>query len=131
MPAYETDEQIYSVFEELNALVLEDEAIKRKMEKSKISIKYEISDPDAMIWTDANGMVTGEEADKKAVITMVFPADVFHQYYLQKISPTSLMRMKEVSIKGSLTKLAAMGKLADKLFNCYPELCKKHGIQID
>lgn len=131
MPAYETDEQIYNIFTELNSLVSEDEKVKRKMEKSKVSIKYLISEPDAMIWTDANGMVTGEQADKEAAITMIFPAEIFHQYYLQKISPTNLMRMKEVSVKGNLTKLAAMGSLANKLFKAYPDLCKKHGIQTD
>ncbi len=131
MPVFKDDSQFYDVLGELMKEVILDPKIKRKLEKTKLTMKFITSDPDTRVWINHDQVVTGDDADKDAAITLSFPADLAHQFYLKQLSVGDVLKFKEVKMKGMLPKLMSLLPLLNFVFDKYPEQCEKHGVPVD
>jgi hypothetical protein len=131
MPIFKDDIQFYNVFGALMEEVILGPKVKRKLEKTKLTLKFITSDPDTRVWINHDQVVTGDEADKDAAITLSFPADLAHKFYLKQLSVGEVLKFKEVKMKGMLPKLMSLLPLLTLVFDKYPEQCQKHGIPVD
>ena len=128
MTIFQDEGQLYEVFGGLWNEMLADEKFSKKLMKNKLTMKFITKDPDGCMWIAHDKVLTGDEADQAALITMELPADMAHEFWLDKLNLGSALKSPDVKIKGPLPKLMAMLPLLKRVYKTYPEHCKKHGL---
>ena len=128
MPVFKDDEQTYEVFGGLWKEVLAESKLSEKLRKMKLTMKFITKKPDGCMWICHDQVLTGPEADRDAVITMELPADMAHEFWLDKLNLGSALSSNEVKVRGPLPKLMGLLPMLKFVYKKYPEHCKKHGL---
>jgi len=128
MPVFKDEEQTYEVFGGLWREVLQEKKLSEKLRKTKLTMKFITKDPHGCTWIAHDRVLTGPEADRDAVITMELPADMAHQFWLDKLNLGSALSSNEVKVKGPLPKLMGLLPMLKFVYEKYPEHCKKNGL---
>ncbi len=128
MPIFQDEGQVYEVFGGLWKELLAEEKFSARLKKSKLTLKFIIKEPDACMWVAHDRVLTGEEANLDALITMQLPADMAHNFWLDKLNLGSALMSPGVKVKGPSPKLMAMLPLLKSVYKKYPEYCKKYGL---
>jgi len=118
MPVFKDEEQTYEVFGGLWREVLAESKLSEKIRKMKLTMKFITKNP----------VLTGPEADQAAVITMELPADMAHQFWLDKLNLGTALSSNEVKVRGPLPKLMGLLPMLKFVYKKYPEHCEKHGL---
>ena len=80
------------------------------------------------MWIAHDRVLSGSEADQDAVITMELPADMAHEFWLDKLNLGKALSSNEVKVKGPLPKLMGLLPMLKFVYKKYPEHCTKHGL---
>jgi hypothetical protein len=128
MPIFQDESQLYEVFGGLWKELLSDEKFSARLKKNKLRLKFITTDPDSVMWIAHDRVLTGEEANLDALITMELPADLAHQFWLDKLNLGSALKSPEVRVKGPLPKVMSLFPLLKSVYKVYPEQCRKHGL---
>jgi hypothetical protein len=128
MPVFKDEEQTYEVFGGLWREVLAESKLSEKIRKKKLTMKFITKNPDGCMWICHDRVLTGPEADQAAVITMELPADMAHQFWLDKLNLGTALSSNEVKVRGPLPKLMGLLPMLKFVYKKYPEHCEKHGL---
>lgn len=97
------------------------------LKASGIQIKFEISDPGAVIWVGPDGIEFGEQG-LKPDITMTLSADTCHAYWKKEISLPVALAKRKIKSKGNIAKVMKLLPLVKPAYDFYPEYMAKHGL---
>ena len=128
MPVFRDAEQTYEVFGGLWQEVLAESKLSEKLRKMKLTMKFITRNPDGCMWIAHDRVLTGPEADQDAIITMELPANMAHEFWLDKLNLGQALSSNEVKVRGPLPKLMGLLPMLKFVYKKYPEHCKKHGL---
>jgi len=131
MPVFRDAEQTYEVFGGLWQEVLAESKLSEKLRKMKLTMKFITRNPDGCMWIAHDRVLTGPEADQDAIITMELPANMAHEFWLDKLNLGQALSSNEVKVRGPLPKLMGLLPMLKFVYKKYPEHCKKHGLPIE
>ena len=114
-----------------NGLIFET-VLGRELRNHRISILYEITDPDLSMYIDWNGAVFGKAAKaKKPAITQRMSSDTVHKFLLKKIDMAKAVSTQQIKARGAVTKLLRLLPLLDPVQEKYPAYCRKYDLPMN
>ena len=131
MPIFQNEDHLYEVFGGLWKELLAEEKFNARLKKSKLTLKVSTKEPVGCMWVAHDKVLTGDEANLNALITLELPADMAHSFWLDKLNLGDALKSPEVKVKGPLPKLMAMLPLLKSVYKKYPEYCKKYGLPLE
>ena len=135
MPIFESTEKMKTVLGGLFNALLDDPVVGPKYLKSKIVIKYNITNPNATMWmTPADGTrgeVIWGSSDLKADVEMTLSGDTCHSFWLRHISMPIALAKGLVKTKGPMPKVLKLLPLLKPAFEMYPEHASAHGLPVE
>lgn len=135
MPVFESKQKLQDVLGELFTTLLGDPVMGPKFTKANVTIKYNITGPDATMWIfpgkDPSESVVWGSVDTKADVEMTLSGDTCHKFWLKHISMPVALAKGLVKTKGPLPKVLKLLPLLKPAYEMYPEHAKSHGLSIE
>ena len=132
MPVYGSAEQLNALVKELFEEIFDDEIVGPKLRKSKLVIRYDVSDPDTTVWVDTTqSRVAFGEYEHPASIQLAMKGDTFHAFMSQNATIPDLVGKKEVKVIGSLAKVMKLLPLVKKAYEDYPRIARNHNVSVE
>ena len=76
-------------------------------------------------------VLTGDAANRDAVITMELSGDTVHAFWLKKLKLPVALATRKIKSKGPIPKVLKILPFLKPVFELYPQYCQKHGLAID
>lgn len=133
MAVFSNTDKMYEVLGSLFNTLLKDPSAGPKFLESEIVIKFDINNPDGIIWlsNEDNGKVVTGSADIDATIEMQLSGDTCHKFWLQDISMPVALSKGLIKAKGPLPKVLKLLPLLKPAYAAYPSIADEHGLSID
>ncbi|MFZ5591526.1 MAG: SCP2 sterol-binding domain-containing protein [Bacillota bacterium] len=129
MPIFQDSAQMYAVLGQLWQQLLDHPEQGSKFKQTGLSIKFNLTAPDGVIWIDAQKVHCGPLAGR-ADVEMTLSADTAHAFWLKKISLPTALATKQIVARGAMNKVMKMLPLLKPLYEAYPEICRQHGLPL-
>ena len=97
------------------------------IKKADIQIKFDISEPTAVIWVGPDGIEFGEQG-LKADITMTLSGDTAHSFWKKDLSLPVALAKRKIKSKGNISKVMKLLPVVKPAYELYPEYMAKHGL---
>ena len=124
MAVYTSDTQLYSCFKALfNKIEEEDSTASESLLKSKLSIRFQCSEPTAAITIDARKKplnIAYGSAGNKPTLDISLSADTLHEILLGEIGLSKAMGSGRMKPKGPIWKSVALEPLLHDAQKLYP-----------
>ena len=130
MPTFENAEKMLEMLVPLWEYVISETEFGPKLKEYDISYKFIIKDPNAYLWVGHDKVVTGDEANQDAVITMELSGDTVHNFWLKKIKLPVALATRKIKSKGPIPKVLKILPYLKPVYEQYPKFCEKYGISI-
>ncbi|MGB9499779.1 MAG: hypothetical protein ACKVE4_08510 [Dissulfuribacterales bacterium] len=117
--------------EDLWKYIVFESGIGEKMKEYGVSYKYILTEPDGYLYVDPETVITGEEANRKAVITMEMSGDNVVKFWTKQLSLPVALATRKIKTKGPIPKVLKMLPALNPVHEIFPEYCKKHNISLD
>ena len=132
MAVYASAEQLNALVKELFEEIFDDEIVGPKLKKSKLVIRYDVSDPDTTVWVDTTqSRVAFGDYERPASIQLAMKGDTFHAFMSKNATIPDLVGKKEVKVIGSLAKVMKLLPLVKKAYEDYPRIAKRHNVRVE
>ena len=121
------------VYDCIGAIFVEaiaDPEIGPKTKEAGISIRFDFSEPDAVIFTDyATGEVFfgADVPDREASVKMAMKSDVANRFWLGKVNVVMAMAKGQIKARGSVPEMLKMLPLAKPLYARYETILRDTG----
>ncbi len=130
MRVFNDSQQMLAMLKELWSYVVFETEFGQKLKDYEITYKFIIKDPDGYLWVSHEKVITGDEANQNAVITMELSGDTVHNFWLKKLSLPVALATRKIKSKGPIPKVLKILPFLSPVYQKYPEYCHKHGISI-
>jgi putative sterol carrier protein len=130
MSLFKDTNHMYAFLEDLWKYIVFDAGLGEKLKEYDVSIKYIISEPDGYLFVDSENVVTGEEANKNAVITMEMSGDTIIKFWTKQISLPVALATRKIKSKGPIPKVLKMLPAFKPIYEKFPEYCTKHNVPL-
>lgn len=131
MESYKDKQHMYDILSDVWNHALNETELGDKLSEYEVTYKFDIKDPDGYLYISPEGVITGNDANKDAVITMELSAETVHQFWLNKINLPVALATRKIKSKGPIPKVLKMLPYLKSVYEIYPEFCKKHGLAVD
>ena len=132
MAVYASAEQLNALVKELFEGIFNDETVGPKLRKSKLVIRYDVSDPDTTVWVDTTqSRVVFGDYEHPASIQLAMKGDTFHAFMSKNATIPDLVARKEVKAIGSLAKVMKLLPLVKKAYEDYPRIARNHNVSVE
>lgn len=135
MAVFESKEKMTQVLGGLFEILLNDPVEGPKFAGSDITIKFNISDPNAELWVTPGDGVKGEvlwgNQDMKATVEMTMSGDTCHKFWLKQIGMPIALAKGLIKAKGSMPKVLKLLPILKPAYEAYPEWAKSQGLSIE
>ncbi|MDX1352169.1 MAG: hypothetical protein R3254_04095 [Thiomicrorhabdus sp.] len=85
MAVFKDTNHMYEVLGDLWNHVVNETEFGPKLKEFDVSYKFILTDPKGYLYVDHENVITGDEANRDAVITMELSGDTTHQFWLKKL----------------------------------------------
>ena len=130
MPVFKDTEHMYEMLGDLWNHIISETVVGSKLEEYGVTYKFVVNDPDGYLWVSHEKVLTGEEANRDAVITMELSGDTVHNFWLKKITLPVALATKKIKSKGPIPKVLKMLPFLKTVHEKYPEYCEKYGLPV-
>ena len=131
MGYFKDTNHMYEFLEDLWKYIVFESGIGEKMKEYEVSYKYILTEPDGYLYVDSDTVITGEEANRKAVITMELSGDNVVNFWTKQLSLPVALATRKIKSKGPIPKVLKMLPALKPVYEIFPEYCKKHNISLD
>ena len=135
MAVFESKEKMVEVLGGLFNLLLSDPDSGPKFAASNITIKFNISDPDAKLFITPGDGKKGEVLwDVKGIkpdVEMTLSGDTCHQFWLKQIGMPIALAKGLIKARGPMPKVLKLLPILKPAFAAYPEWAKSQGMPTD
>ena len=122
---------MYEFLEDLWKYIVFEIGLGEKMREYGVTYKYILSEPDGYLFVDPDNVITGEEANKKAVITMEMSGDTVIKFWTKQLSLPVALATRKIKSKGPIPKVLKMLPALKPVYEVFPEYCKKHNVPLN
>ena len=98
------------------------------MKDYDITFKFVITEPNGYLFVAHDKVITGDEANQPAVITMELSGDTVHKFWLKQISLPVALATRKIKSKGPIPKVLKILPFLKPVYEKYPEYCGKFGL---
>jgi len=134
MAIFESKEKMQEVLGGLFNILLSDPEAGPKFAGSDITIKFNLSDPNAELWITPGDGVKGEvhwgSQTLKATVEMTMGGDTCHKFWLKQISMPIALAKGLIKAKGSMPKVLKLLPILKPAYEAYPDWAKSQGMPI-
>jgi len=127
MAIFKNTEYLYEVLGGFWKALYDKPEFNTLLKESGVQIKFEISDPSAILWVGPDGVEFGDQ-NLKADVTMQLAGDVCHAYWKKDLSLPVALATRKIKSKGNIAKVMKLLPVLKPAYEMYPEYMKKHGI---
>jgi len=127
MGVFKDTDQMYQVLGELWTGLLDHPESGPKMKGAGLTVKYNLREPEGILWITPDGVKTGYQ-ELKADVEMNLTSDTAHKFWLKQVSLPVAMAKRLITSKGSLDKVMKLLPLLGPNYENYPGLCDKYGL---
>ncbi len=128
MPVFKDTQQMYEVLGALWSYMVKETEIGSKLKEYEISYKFVLTDPKGYLWVGHDKVLTGDEANQPAVITMELSGDTTHKFWLKQISLPVALATRKIKSKGPIPKVLKMLPFLKPVYEKYPDFCRQFGL---
>ena len=127
MAVFKNTEYLYDVLGGFWKVLYEKNDFNQAIKSANVQIKFEISDPAAVIWVGPDGIEFGEQG-LKADITMELAGDTCHAFWKKDLSLPVALAKRQIKSRGNIAKVMKLLPVLKPAYELYPEYMKKHGL---
>ena len=131
MAYFKDADEVYETLGQLFVEIAQDEELAPKFRKANTIVRYEHSDPEALITVlmkeGEETRVDFGESDLEPEVTMTMEADTAHRFWLGKLSVTRAMSRGQIKANGPVTKVLKLVPLVKPVFPRYRRLLEEAG----
>jgi putative sterol carrier protein len=123
-------QDVYDTIGKIFEDAIADPEIGPKTKEAGITIRYDFTEPDSIIYTDfANGTVSyGDDVTTtEADVKMAMKADDANKFWLGRLNLVMAMAKRQVKASGSVPEMLKMLPLAKPLYARYEQLLRDQG----
>ena len=131
MAYFKDAEEVYDTLGQLFVEIIEDEELAPKFKKANTIVRYDHSDPDAVITVriqeGEDARVDFGDSDLEPEVTMTMAADTAHRFWLGQVNVTVALARGEIKATGPVAKILKLVPLTKPLFPRYKALLEARG----
>lgn len=127
MAVFKDTEYLYEVLGGFWKSLYEKQEFNSAVKEADIKIKFEISEPSAIIWVAPDGISFGQQ-DFKADVTMQLTGDVCHAFWKKDLSLPVALAMRKIKSKGNIAKVMKLLPIVKPAYEMYPGYMKQFGL---
>lgn len=128
MPVFKDTEHMYEVLGSLWRHIIGETELGPKLQEYEISFKFVMSDPAGYIWVGHDKVMTGDDANQPAIITMELSGDTAHKFWLKQLTLPVALATRKIKSKGPIPKVLKILPFLKPVYAEYPAHCDKFGI---
>lgn len=132
MGYFESPEKFEEVLVGFFKLMGETPVIADKLLASKLTIRFNYSNPDLAIVVDCSGDkidVRPHDQDTKVIVEMSMTADIAHQFWFGKVNLTKALTRREMIAKGPIPKVLKLLPAIKPSYAMYPQYLDSNGYE--
>lgn len=76
-------------------------------------------------------VITGDEANQQAVITMELSGETVHKFWLKKVNLPVALATRKIKSKGPIPEVLKILPYLKPVYELYPSYCEKYGLSVD
>ena len=126
MGYFKDSDEVYDTLGRLFAEIIEDEELAPKFKKANTIVRYEHTEPDAVITVlikdGEEARVDIGETDLEPEVAMTMAADTAHRFWLGQVNVTVALARGEIKATGPVAKILKLVPLTKPLFPRYKAL---------
>ena len=123
-------EQAPIMARELWETVLKDEDLAALVRKNGLTVLTTFRDPEFFLWISPDEVITGDAANKDALIKLNMTWEVGTNLYSDKLGLTPAISSGQMKVRGPMLKLMKIVPLLKKAHSLWPDVCKKYNIDL-
>lgn len=127
MAVFRNTEYLYEVLGGFWKALYEKNEFNQAIKSADIQLKFEISDPAAVLWVGPDGVEFGEQ-NLKADVTMQLAGDTCHAFWKKDLSLPVALAKRQIKSKGNIAKVMKLLPVLKPAYELYPEYMKQHGL---
>jgi putative sterol carrier protein len=131
MSLFKDTNHMYEFLEDLWKHIVFEAGLGEKMREYGVTYKYILTEPDGYLFVDPDNVITGEAANKDAVITMELSGDTVVKFWTKQLSLPVALATRKIKSKGPIPKVLKMLPALKPVFEIFPEFCKKHNVPLN
>lgn len=131
MAAFKDTQHMYETLGDLWSYVIRETEFGVKLKEYDITYKFIMSEPKGYIFVDHEQVLTGDAANRDAVITMELSGDTAHDFWLGKIKLPVALATRKIKSRGPIPKVLKILPFLKPVYQLYPQYCEKHGLAVD
>lgn len=131
MTVFQNKEITEELFKDLWTKMINETVFGAELNKSGITIYFEVNDPDIVMYVDGNGPLFGDQARAKVpVVTMQMSGDTVHKFWLKQVNIPKALALRHIKAKGPVSKVLQVLPLLKPGQAIYPEYCRKYNLPL-
>ncbi|HPI93800.1 MAG TPA: SCP2 sterol-binding domain-containing protein [Deltaproteobacteria bacterium] len=127
MAVFRNTEYLYEVLGGFWKALYEKNEFNQAIKSADIQLKFEISDPAAVLWVGPDGVEFGDQ-NLKADVTMQLAGDTCHAFWKKDLSLPVALAKRQIKSKGNIAKVMKLLPVLKPAYELYPEYMKQHGL---
>jgi len=131
MTVFKDTQHMYEVMGDLWNYVIKNTELGPKLKEFDITVKFILTEPQGFIFVTHDKVLTGDEANKDAVLTIESSGEAGHKFWLKKLSLPVALATRKMKSKGPVPKMLRLLPFLSPVYVKYPEYCKKYGLPMD
>ncbi|NOX33979.1 MAG: SCP2 sterol-binding domain-containing protein [Deltaproteobacteria bacterium] len=135
MAVFESREKLKEVLGGLFDILLNDPKAGPKFASAGITVKFNISDPNAELFITPGdgkkGKIIWDAGDIKANVEMTLSADTCHKFWLRQIGMPVALAKGLIRAKGPMPQVLKLMPLLKPAYDAYPEWAESKGMPVN
>jgi putative sterol carrier protein len=132
MAIFKDKDTAEKLFGDFWARLIRETNLGQELKNNQITILFEITDLDMVMFVDENGPRFGDDAKAdKPVVTMKMSGDMVHKYWLDKVNIPMALATRKIKAKGPVNKVLQLMPLFKPGKEIYPEYCEKFNLPLN
>jgi putative sterol carrier protein len=131
VPYFKDADEVYDTLGRLFVEIAADEELAPKFKKANTIVRYEHSDPDAVITVKIKDgedtQVDFGDSELEPEVTMTMEADTAHRFWLGQVNVTVALARGQIKAAGPVAKILKLVPLTKPLFPRYKALLEERG----
>lgn len=130
MALFKDTKQMYELLEDIWKYMIFEKGLGDIMREYGVSYKWIITEPDGYFYADPDNVISGEQANRDAVIIMELSGDTIIKFWTKQLSLPLALATRKIKSKGPLPKVLKMLPALNPMYQIFPEYCKKHNVPL-
>ncbi|HSV97604.1 MAG TPA: SCP2 sterol-binding domain-containing protein [Spirochaetota bacterium] len=131
MAVFKNAESMLEILGGMFSIVLQDKEAGPKFKDAGVVIRFNITDPDAILWVDTvNMQVLSGNQDIKANVEMDLSGDSCHEFWLKELKLPIALAKGKIKARGPMPTILKLLPLLKPAYDMYPGIARKNNLPV-